>query len=69
MLPRLIFVESNMPELSPAQRTATTAKIILGAGIVAWAPAFMHGSVMATVLAGLLMVFGGGLLIAARRDN
>ena len=58
-----------MPELSPAQRTATTAKVILGTGIFAWAPAFMQGSVMATSLAGLLMVLGGGLLIAARRAS
>ena len=64
-----ILAESNMPEISPAQRTATTAKIILGAGIVAWGPAFMHGSVMATALAGLLMIAGGGLLIAARRAD
>jgi hypothetical protein len=63
------LVESNMSEISPAQRTATTAKVILGVGIVAWGPAFMHGSVMATALAGLLMIGGGGLLIAARRAD
>ena len=59
--------ESNMSELSPAQRTATTAKVILGTGIVAWPPAFMHGSVTASLIAALLMAFGGGLLVAARR--
>ncbi len=58
-----------MTESTPAQRTATTAKFILGAGLLAWGAAIMHGSVMATVLAGLLMLFGGGLLIAARRAD
>ena len=57
-----------MPDISPAQRTATTAKVILGAGIVAWGSAFLRGSVVATVLAGALLVFGGALLIAARRE-
>ena len=61
------LVESSMSELSPAQRTATTAKVILGTGIVAWPPAFMHGSVTASLLAALLMAFGGALLLAARR--
>ena len=56
-----------MSDESPAQRTATTAKVILGAGLLASAPAFMHGSIMATVLAGLLMLGGGGLLVAARQ--
>jgi len=58
-----------MSELSPAQRTATTAKVILGTGIVAWPPAFMHGSVTASLLAALLMACGGGLLVAARRAD
>jgi Ca2+/H+ antiporter len=57
-----------MPEISPAQRTATTAKVILGAGIIAWGSALLQGSVVATVLAGVLLVFGGALLIAARRE-
>ncbi|MEO6269098.1 MAG: hypothetical protein ABIP08_02210 [Lautropia sp.] len=64
-----MFDEPKMPELSPAQRTASTAKVILVVGLVAWAPAFTHGSVMATVLAGLLMIVGGGLLIAARQAD
>jgi hypothetical protein len=66
---QLKLVESIMSDLSPAQRTATTAKIILGTGIVAWPPAFMHGSVTASLLAALLMAFGGGLLVAARRAD
>jgi len=66
---QLKLVESIMSELSPAQRTATTAKVILGTGIVAWPPAFMHGSVTASLLAALLMACGGGLLVAARRAD
>ena len=56
-----------MSELSPAQRTATTAKVILGTGIVAWPPAFMHGSVKASLIEELLIAFGGCILFAARR--
>ncbi|NLD54656.1 MAG: hypothetical protein GX652_08370 [Burkholderiaceae bacterium] len=57
-----------MPEITPAQRTATTAKVILGAGVLAWGSAMLRGSVVATVIAGVLLVFGGALLIAARRE-
>ena len=42
--------------------------VILGAGVLAWGSAMLRGSVVATVIAGVLLVFGGALLIAARRE-
>ena len=56
-----------MTDVSPAARTATTAKVIFGTGLLATAAAPVHGSIMATLVACVLMMGGGGLLVAARR--
>lgn len=58
-----------MSDLTPAQRTATTAKVILAASLITWATAVLKGSVMTSMLAGALMLLGGGLLMAARRAD
>ena len=58
-----------MAELSPAQRTAGTARIVLTAGILFAAEALWRGSVARTLMAAALMVFGGGLLVLAKRAD
>lgn len=58
-----------MPELSPAQRTATTARILLTAGMVFVVEALFRGSATRTIIAGAILAIGGGLLIAAKRAD
>ena len=58
-----------MAQLSPAQRTAGTARIVLTAGILYAAEALWRGSVARTLMAAALMVFGGGLLFLAKRAD
>ena len=58
-----------MTNQSPAQRTAVTAKILLTAGLLFAAEALWRGSVARTLVAACLLVFGGGLLMAAKRAD
>ncbi|HMM52147.1 MAG TPA: hypothetical protein PKD87_11075 [Burkholderiaceae bacterium] len=58
-----------MAQLSPAQRTAGTARVVLTAGILFAVEAFWRGSVTRTLMAAALVVFGGGLLILAKRAD
>ncbi|MCD6732658.1 MAG: hypothetical protein LT103_03555 [Burkholderiaceae bacterium] len=58
-----------MSQLSPAQRTAGTARIVLTAGILFALEALWRGSVTRTLMAAALMVFGGGLLFLAKRAD
>ncbi len=58
-----------MSELSPAQRTAGTARIIVTAGVVFAIEALWRGSVARTVMAGLVLVLGGGLLFLSKRSD
>ncbi|MBN9461509.1 MAG: hypothetical protein J0H00_09800 [Burkholderiales bacterium] len=58
-----------MTELSPAQRTAGTARIVLTAGILFAAEALWRGSIARTVMALGLLVFGGGLLLFAKHAD
>jgi hypothetical protein len=58
-----------MSQLSPAQRTAGTARIVLTAGILFAFEALWRGSVTRTLMAAALMVFGGGLLFLAKRAD
>ena len=58
-----------MSQLSPAQRTARTARVVLTAGILFAAEALWRGSVTRTLMAAALMVFGGGLLFLAKRAD
>lgn len=58
-----------MAQLSPAQRTAGTARIVLTAGILFAAEALWRGSVARTLMAAALLVFGGGLLLFAKRAD
>ncbi len=58
-----------MSQLSPAQRTAGTARIVLTAGILFALEALWRGSVTRTLMAAALVVFGGGLLILAKRAD
>ncbi|GMV03568.1 MAG: hypothetical protein KJZ98_10980 [Burkholderiaceae bacterium] len=58
-----------MSQLSPAQRTAGTARVVLTAGILFAAEALWRGSVTRTLMAAALMVFGGGLLFLAKRAD
>lgn len=58
-----------MAELSPAQRTAGTARIVLAAGFLFALEAIWRGSVARVMMAAALLVFGGGLLIFAKRAD
>jgi hypothetical protein len=56
-----------MYSMTPSQRTATTAKIVLLAGLLFAAEALLRGSIVRTFIASGLLMFGGGLLLAARQ--
>ncbi|MDO4904035.1 MAG: hypothetical protein Q4A16_00515 [Lautropia sp.] len=58
-----------MAELTPAQRTITTARYLLTAGLIVAAPAIFRVSITATLVAWLLMLLGGSLWLAARRAD
>ncbi len=58
---------TQLPQLSPGQRTAATARLIVLAGIVGWAPALASGSLAASLLLTLVVIAGAALLSAARR--
>lgn len=58
-----------MPDLSPAQRTAGTARFLVMAGALFAAEALWRGSVARTLMAAALLAFGGGLLIIAKRAD
>lgn len=55
-----------MPELTPAQRTSTTARYLLIAGFLLSTAAVFHVSVTATLLAMPLILLGAALWAAAR---
>ena len=56
-------------QLSPAQRTAGTARIVLTAGFLFALEALWRGSVARTLMAAALIAVGGGLLFAAKRAD
>jgi len=58
-----------MSELSPAQRTAGTGRILMTAGVLFAAEAIWGGSVVRTLVATLVLALGGGLLFAARHAD
>lgn len=58
-----------MPDLTPAQRTSHTARVLLAAGLLLSAPAILKVSITATVLAWLLLITGTALWFAARRAD
>lgn len=58
-----------MAQSSPAQRTAGTARFVLIAGALFAVEALWRGSVARTLVAAALMVFGGSLLIFAKRAD
>jgi hypothetical protein len=51
---------------TPAQRTALTARIILTVSFVCGLEALWRGSVARTLVAGIILALGGGLLVAAK---
>ena len=59
----------SMSELSPAERTAGTARILVTAGMLVAAEALWRGSVVRTLLAALVLAAGGGLLFLAKRAD
>lgn len=58
-----------MSEVSPAQRTAGTARMLMMASVLFAAEAIWRGSVARTLMAAALLVFGGGLLFLAKRAD
>ena len=58
-----------MIDQSPAQRTAVTAKILLATGAMFATEALWRGSVTRTLVAACLLLFGGGLLMAAKQAD
>lgn len=58
-----------MAQLSPAQRTASTARILLTAGLLFVIEALARGSAMRTAIASAIVAVGGGLLFAAKRSD
>ncbi len=58
-----------MHDLSPAQRTAGTARIIVTAGVMVAIEAILRGSVARTLVAAAVLMLGGGLLFLAKRAD
>lgn len=58
-----------MVQLTPAQRTAGTARFIMAGGVLAVLEAVMRGSIAWTLFASVVLVLGGGLLIAAKNAD
>ena len=58
-----------MTQLSPAQRTAGTARFLVAAGALFAAEAIWRGSVARTLLAAAIIALGGGLLFVAKRAD
>lgn len=56
-------------DLSPAQRTAMTARIVLTASACGALEAVFHGSVLRIALSGLVLALSGGLLAFAKRAD
>lgn len=54
---------------NPAQRTASTARIVLGAGVLFAIEAAWGGSVVRAMIASLVMALGAGLLSFAKRSE
>lgn len=65
----LLMYSRRMSELSPAERTAGTARILVTAGMLVAAEALWRGSVVRTLLAALVLAAGGGLLFLAKRAD
>jgi len=64
-----IYPGSKMADLSPSQRTAGTARILLTAGSLVALEAMWQGSVARTLIASGLLAVGGGLLFFAKRAD
>ncbi len=58
-----------MAQLSPAQRTAGTARIVLAAGVLFVLEAVWRGSVARTLVAAAVLALGAGLLFFANRAD
>lgn len=58
-----------MAELTPAQRTASTARIVLYAGALFVTEALIRGSAMRAAIASAVMAAGAGLLLLAKRAD
>ena len=58
-----------MSASTPAQRPLTTSLCLLAAGAPVSASAIVRSSIAGTLLAWLLMLLGGGMLVAARRAD
>ena len=65
----VLMYSGPMSELSPAERTAGTARILVTAGMLVAAEALWRGSVVRTLLAALVLAAGGGLLFLAKRAD
>lgn len=58
-----------MSELTPAQRTASTARGVLYAGAVFVTEALMRGSATRAAIASAVLAAGAGLLLLAKRAD
>ena len=57
------------PRLTPSQRTAGTARIVVAAGILFAVEAAWRGSVARTMVAFAMLALGAGLLFFAKRAD
>ena len=66
---RVLRYCSLMSDLTPAQRTASTAKLVLLAGALFVTEALMRGSATRAAIASAILAAGTGLLILAKRSD
>jgi hypothetical protein len=58
-----------MAELTPGQRTAMTARIVLTTGLIVGLQAVLSGSAAVTLIGSVVLAVGAGLLIVAKQAD
>lgn len=58
-----------MAEITPAQRTASTARFVLGAGALFITEALLRGSATRAAIASAIVAAGASLLVIAKRAD
>ena len=64
---RIVKTTTTTTDLSPAQRTAATARVVLTASLCGATEAAMHGSITRAMLSSVVLALSASLLAFAKR--